>query len=57
MFRSAWGPMSDGSRIATGMLVIAALGFIAFEWRFDPDRLKAADGIEPVPVSLQTCQK
>jgi len=24
--------MSDGSRIATGVLVIAALGFIAFEW-------------------------
>ena len=38
--------MSDGSRIATGILVIAALGFIAFEWRFDPDRLKAADGID-----------
>ena len=50
MFRSAWRPMSDGSRIATGILVIAALGFIAFEWRFDPDRLKAADGIDQTKV-------
>ena len=50
MFRSAWRPMSDGSRIATAILVIAALGFIAFEWRFDPDRLKVADGIDQTKV-------
>ena len=49
MFRSAWRPMSDGSRIATGILVIAALGFIAF-WRFDSDRLKAADRIDQTKV-------
>jgi hypothetical protein len=51
MFRSAWRPMSDGSRIATGILVIAALGSIAFEWRFDPDRI--ARGAE---VHRHICQ-
>jgi hypothetical protein len=49
MFRSAWRPRSNGSRIATGILVIAALGFIAF-WRFDSDRLKAADRIDQTKV-------
>lgn len=47
---SQWKPMGDMSRFVTGILVIAALGFAAFVYRYDPDILKRSDGIDQSKV-------
>jgi hypothetical protein len=47
---SQWRPMDQTSRILTGILVIAALAFIAFEYRYDLNVLDRHDGLDQAKV-------
>jgi hypothetical protein len=47
---SQWRPMDQTSRIVTGILVIAALAFVAFKYQYDPDLLDRHDGLDQAKV-------
>jgi hypothetical protein len=50
MVGSRWRPMDATSRVVTGVLVLAALAFAAFEYRSDPEVLNRRDGIDQAKV-------
>ena len=50
MIGSPWRPMDTTSRIVTGILVVGALAFAAFEYRFDPDVLSRSAGLDQAKV-------
>jgi hypothetical protein len=47
---SQWRPLDPTGRAVTGILVIAALAFAAYVYRFDPDVLNRHDGLDQAKV-------
>jgi hypothetical protein len=47
---SQWRPMDSTNRALTWILVIAALAFAAYTYRFDPDVLNRRGGLDQAKV-------